>query len=114
MITDKSDTVNLTISRNNQLLSYDIPIEDMYEQVVKSQLLNYKNKRIGYISLETFSENSYNQFKENLMAIEKNKLDGLIIDLRDNSGGYLSSARDISELFLEKGKIISYLSKIHT
>lgn len=109
MITDKSDTVNLTISRNNQLLSYDIPIEDMYEQVVKSQLLNYKNKRIGYISLETFSENSYNQFKENLMAIEKNKLDGLIIDLRDNSGGYLSSARDISELFLEKGKIIYYL-----
>ena len=109
MITYKNDFVNLTVKRNDQVLSYDIPIEDLYESVVSSQLINYKNKDIGYISLNTFSENSFEQFNENLKTLEKNKLDGLIIDLRDNSGGYLSSAKEISELFLEKGKIIYYL-----
>ena len=109
MITNKNDFVNLTVKRNDQVLSYDIPIEDLYESVVSSQLINYKNKDVGYISLNTFSENSFEQFNENLKTLEKNKLDGLIIDLRDNSGGYLSSAKEISELFLEKGKIIYYL-----
>ena len=44
-----------------------------------------------------------------LKKLEKEKIDSLIIDVRNNTGGYLSSVTDISSLFLKKGKIIYQL-----
>ena len=66
---------------------------------------------VGYIYIETFSNTTYSQFKEALKDLENEKIKSLIIDVRDNTGGYLDAATEIAELFIEKGKIIYQLKK---
>lgn len=66
-----------------------------------------KDKKIGYIYLESFSISAFDEFHEKLKNLEdEEKIDSLIIDLRGNTGGYLNVASNISSLFLEKGKVI--------
>ena len=62
------------------------------------------------ISISVFASNTTKQFKKELNKLEKEKIDSLIIDLRDNTGGYLSSATEIASMFLPKNKIIYQLS----
>ena len=104
----ENDTINLTIKRKDELLSFDVDIKTMYIPVSNYKLLD---DNIGYISLTSFNENSYTQFKNNLESLEELNINSLIIDLRNNSGGYLDSAKRVAELFLKKGKIIYYLDK---
>lgn len=64
--------------------------------------------QIGYISLETFGSDAAYQVRDLLAKFSQAKqpLKGLILDLRDNGGGYLSSARDIASLFFEDGLLM--------
>ena len=73
------------------------------------KVIEQDNKKIGYIKISLFASNSYKQFKNKLDELEKSNIDDLIIDVRDNSGGYLSSVTDICNLFLDKGKVIYQL-----
>jgi carboxyl-terminal processing protease len=61
--------------------------------------------RIGYLRLLQFGEKSTEEMCEALTAIE-GKVDGLILDLRNNSGGLLETAVDICDLFLDERQII--------
>jgi carboxyl-terminal processing protease len=62
---------------------------------------------IGYIRLRAFNEQSHNQLIKQLKKITDNKLDGYILDLRNNPGGLLSQAIKITETFLDGGEIVS-------
>jgi carboxyl-terminal processing protease len=62
---------------------------------------------IGYIRLRAFNEQSHNQLIKQLNKIINNKLDGYILDLRNNPGGLLSQAIKITETFLDGGEIVS-------
>lgn len=103
------DKIVLTVERENKEIDITINLSKVEIPYVNSKILEQNDKKIGYIAISLFSGNSYKQFKNNLEKIEKEKIDGLIIDVRDNSGGYLSSVTDISNMFLEKGKIIYQL-----
>lgn len=103
------EMVNLTVKRGSDLLSFDVKTKVLYKEVSTYKVFENNNKTIGYISLSTFNEDSYNQFKSNLEKLEKSNIDSLIIDVRSNGGGYLSQAEKIIELFLNKGKIMYYL-----
>ena len=103
------EMVNLTVKRESDLLSFDVKTKVLYKEVSTYKVFENNNKTIGYISLSTFNEDSYNQFKSNLEKLEKSNIDSLIIDVRNNGGGYLSQAEKIIELFLNKGKIMYYL-----
>lgn len=63
---------------------------------------------IGYIRLAQFAERTTRELDDIVRDFEKQKVKGLIIDLRGNPGGLLESAREVSELFLEKDKLIVY------
>jgi len=65
----------------------------------------FANGEIGYIRLETFGSEAALQMKEILDSFRQSgkPLSGLILDLRDNGGGYLSAARNIASLFMEDG-----------
>ena len=62
---------------------------------------------IGYIRLRAFNEQSHNQLIKQLKKISNNKMDGYILDLRNNPGGLLSQAIKITETFLDGGEIVS-------
>ncbi len=104
--------------------------ESQYETTLKRDMITVKsvvknvyereNKKIGYIKLTNFAANSYDQFKESLESLEADKIESLIIDLRDNTGGQLKTVDNIVSLFInenhviyqmkEKGKITKYYS----
>lgn len=101
--------VVLTVKRDNEEKDISINLSKVEIPHVSGKVIEQDNKKIGYINISLFASNSYKQFKSKLDELEKNNIDGLIIDVRDNSGGYLSSVTDICNLFLDKGKVIYQL-----
>ncbi len=76
---------------------------------VTSEIYEMNNHKVGYIKIDIFASNTQEQFKKELQALEKEGMDRLIIDVRDNSGGYLTTVSDILSLFLNKSKIMYQL-----
>ena len=75
---------------------------------IRSVVSREVDDKIGYLRLRAFNENSSNQLKKEISRIEKNKKNiGYILDLRNNPGGLLSQAIEISDFFLNDGEIVS-------
>ena len=82
---------------------------DISKVIIPSVELKTLDGNIGYLKLTTFSSTTYSQVEEKLNELERNNIKSLIVDLRDNTGGYLTAAKDISEIFLKKGDVIYQL-----
>ena len=75
---------------------------------IKSVVSELFDKKVGYLRLRAFNENSSDQLKKEISKIKKNKETiGYILDLRNNPGGLLSQAIKVSDLFLDDGEIVS-------
>tara|TARA_B110000438_G_C15693403_1_gene597781 strand:- start:387 stop:1109 length:723 start_codon:yes stop_codon:yes gene_type:complete len=75
---------------------------------VKSVVSKVVENKVGYLRLSAFNKNSSNQLKKEISKIKKNKkIVGYILDLRNNPGGLLSQAIEVSDFFLEDGEIVS-------
>lgn len=103
---EKNTKVNLLIKRGDKEKKIEIVREDIEIDSIESKIIERDNQKIGYLSIDTFASNSYQQFKQKLEKLEKQKINSLIIDVRDNPGGHLVQATNIIELFLKKGKIL--------
>ncbi len=66
------------------------------------------NDTLGYIKIDRFAKTTYKEFKKALISLKKSGVSSLIVDLRDNSGGYISPAIDIADEFLEEDKLILF------
>ena len=64
-------------------------------------------RKIGYIRITNFIQNTVDEIKAALKELEAQGMKGLVVDLRDDPGGLLSAAVEISDLFVEAGKIVS-------
>ncbi len=75
---------------------------------IKSVAAETIDKKIGYLRLRAFNENSGRQLKKEINKMENNKkMLGYILDLRNNPGGLLSQAIKVSDFFLNDGEIVS-------
>ena len=103
---DDNKEVKLLVKRGEENLDITI-VKDMVElPVVSGKVINHNDKKIGYISLSIFSSVASEQFNKQLFKLEKEGISGLVIDVRGNSGGYLTTVTDIVSYFLKKGDII--------
>jgi carboxyl-terminal processing protease len=66
-----------------------------------------KDKKIGYVRIATFSQNTPDELKKALEQLKEEGAKGLVVDLRDDPGGLLSAAVEISDMFLDQGEIVS-------
>ena len=104
--------VKLSIRRvNSKPIEITIKREEIKIQSVKSEI---KDESISYIRISSFTEDidktiidAINKAKKEL----KNKFLGIVIDVRNNPGGLLDQAVEVSDLFLEKGEIVSTRSR---
>lgn len=103
---DDNKEVKLLVKRGEENLDITI-VKDMVElPVVSGKVINHNDKKIGYISLSIFSSVASEQFNKQLVKLEKEGISGLVIDVRGNSGGYLTTVTDIASYFLKKDDII--------
>ena len=104
----KGTSVSVTIMREGEKepLEFDL-VRDVIP-IVSVKAVNLK-PGFGYIRLSQFSGNTIGDFEESLKKFESAKvpMKGLILDLRNNGGGLLNQAIQLSDLFLEEGKILS-------
>lgn len=103
---NKKDTFAIKIKRDDKEKTLELKKESVTIKAVNSKTYNKDNKKIGYINMSIFSNIAYKQFKEELTKLEKENIDALIIDVRDNNGGHLSTATNIISLFLDSNHII--------
>ena len=100
---DVGTSVTVTVLRNNEEVEITLVRDTVDTISVTSELIEKNNKKIGYLNVSIFAANTAKQFEKELLNLEKEKIDSLIIDLRNNQGGYLNSVTDIISLFIKKG-----------
>ena len=101
LVKDQNGKFNITYKRGDSEKTVQLKVDTIEIQSVSSKVINKDNKKIGYIRTTIFANNTYEQFKKELDKLEDEGIDGLVIDLRGNSGGHLSSAEQIISLFLD-------------
>ena len=102
-------SIDLTVRRKNvkKPLEFKIVRKIIEVQSVSSNTIG-KEKNLGYIRLKSFNENSDKQFLKSLKEFEKkSKIKGYVFDLRNNPGGLLTQAINITDFFLDDGEIVS-------
>lgn len=101
--------VSIVIDRNGEEKTFELTLEEVEIDSVNSKIFEKNGQKIGYLEMTIFASNTSTQFERKLLELEGENIDSLIIDVRDNSGGYLSSVTDIASLFMDKSKIIYQL-----
>ena len=102
-------SIELTVRRKNEKkpLKFKITRKIIEIKSVDAKMLG-QNKNLAYIRLKSFNENSDKQFLKIIRKFEKtSKIEGYILDLRNNPGGLLTQAINITDFFLEDGEIVS-------
>lgn len=102
------EDVTLTILREDKegkKNQFDLTIkrEEIRLKSVKSSVVE---KNIGYIKIISFDDLTYEDFKEELNKLQKQKVKGIVLDLRNNPGGLLDVCANIADEFLDDGDIV--------
>jgi len=98
-------TVKLKINRDNTILDFEIIREKITLEAIQRKTVG---NQVNYLRIDQFTESSATEFDNNLQAILNSGSKKLIIDLRNNPGGYLTSTQDILGHFLKDGQIEFY------
>lgn len=106
----KNTKLKLTLERKNNQINVEILRSKVDMPSVSYRKVNKNGKNIGVVSISVFAENTSSQFKKITKNFEEEKLDGLILDLRSNTGGYLKTAEEILDMFLNKGDTLYQLN----
>ena len=102
---------DLKILRDNEQLDITLNKKTVTITSVISEIYTEENKKIGYIYIGVFASNTFKQFKDELKKLEKENIDYLIIDVRNNTGGHLTSVDGILDLFLNKNQVMYQLEQ---
>ena len=104
--------VKLEILRNGNSFYKSLLRERIELKSVTSKINETKDGLlIGYVRLKQFNANASREMKDTLKDLEIKKVSGYVLDLRSNPGGLLESSIDISRQFIDKGIIVSTVSK---
>lgn len=103
----KGSKVKLGIKRSSadEVLSFDITRGDI---PVNSVVATYLIDNIGYVRVDNFGRNTYQEFFTSLLTLRSQGAEGFMIDLRGNGGGYLEVCIGMVNEFLDKGSLIVY------
>lgn len=101
----------IEIIRNGENLTYNLKKDTVVIKSVASKIIEKENKKIGYIYISIFSNTTAAQFKKELDELKKQGIDALIIDVRENSGGHLTTAVGIISELVSSEKVIYQIEK---
>ena len=107
---DKVKKTTIVVNRDGEEVTVKLKKDNITLLSVSSEMIDEEEK-IGYICISIFGQKTYSQFVEALNKLEDKEMKSLIIDLRGNTGGYLTSVTNILELFSQKGQVLYKIQK---
>lgn len=109
----KGTTVMLKILRsgNEEPLTISVVRDNITVASVSSETKDYKGKKIFYIKVRQFGDDTDRLFSEAVDAAKNSKADALVLDLQNNPGGYLDTAVDMASNFLDGGLVVSEVDR---
>lgn len=102
---EEEKKLKVTVTRDGKDINYDVQRRKVITESVDSEMLE---GNIGYLRLKNFESHSAEQFNTNVNNLRDKGMKGLILDLRENGGGYVAQAVDIASRFIPKDKVITY------
>ena len=105
---EKGTDVKITVLRDGEELEMTATRDTIEVKTVSYEM---KENQIGYIRVSEFDTVTYDQFKEALDDLEKQGMQGLVVDLRNNPGGSLDTVTNMLRLLLPEGTIVSTKDK---
>ena len=100
------ENFKIVIKRDGEEKTFELKREKVTLKSVDSKIIERDNKKVGYIYIAIFANDTYNQFKKALNKLEQEKIDALILDVRDNTGGHLTTVSKMLSLFLDSNHVI--------
>ncbi|MEW9109674.1 MAG: S41 family peptidase [Cytobacillus gottheilii] len=103
---EKGTKVKLEIARTglNKPLQIEVKRDEIPQITVYSEVKKENGKKIGYMEITSFSEDTASEFSDQLKKLEKEGVEGLLIDVRGNPGGFLTSVEEILGELVTKEK----------
>ena len=105
-IKNVNEKIKLVVERDGEKLTFELQARENEIPSVYSEILETDGKKIGYIAITIFAENTDEQFAKKLAELEKENIEGLIIDVRSNTGGHLDTVTNILKGLLPKNSIM--------
>ena len=102
----KGTKVNITIERPGETKPIEMSVERDEIPLYTIKYAFHLNDTTGYIKIEKFSETTSKELDKALEKLNEADLEGLVLDLRDNPGGALSQAIEVTDRFIEKGQLV--------
>lgn len=101
-------SIDLKVYRKSEDRTFNVKVRRGIVPLKSVDAFYMLTKDIGYIKVNRFAESTYKEFKDALIKLQKRGADKLVLDLRDNPGGYLGMAEEMADEFLEDGKLILF------
>ncbi len=103
IIKSSEGEIKLVVKRNEEALNFSLKTEVLDMPITEYKMLD---ENIGYLRMTIFGDSLTRDVSESLKRLDNLEMKKLIIDLRNNTGGYLDRAFEVSSLFLSKGKVV--------
>ncbi len=106
---DKGTSVNIRIKRKGvkELLDFEITRADI--PLYSVDISYMMDNETGYIKINRFSRDTYSEFMDALAGLKEKGMEKLLLDLRQNPGGYLTAAVSIADEFIDGQKLLVYM-----
>lgn len=111
ILNGKESEYELTILRDGKEKKIKISKSNVEIKSIEYRMYERNNKKIGYIYVSIFANNTYSQFKLALEDLEKQGMEALIIDVRSNTGGHLTAVYKMISLFVDSSHIAYQLEQ---
>lgn len=95
------EAFDVKILRNGKEQNIRLVRKEVVIDSVVSEVYEKNNKKVGYIYIGIFANNTHEQFKRELDKLKEQGIDSIIIDVRDNTGGHLTSVDSILDIFID-------------
>lgn len=108
---DKGTKVSLTVFREteNRHVELNMKRAALHIHTVTSELIEKENQKIGYVEISMFGEKTAEEWEKQTRSLVERGIDGLLIDVRGNPGGYLHSVEAVVSTLLENGATYAYM-----
>ena len=103
--------VKVTVLRDGKEIEFNLERKKLEVDTVNYRMEDRSGKKIGYISVSEFDEVTASQFKSAISELNKEGMEGLVIDLRDNPGGLLDVTCEMLDRMIKKGLLVYTVDK---